>query len=37
MEFVERGIAFELGQPPFAVIRRRRAVLAAAMQMPKQP
>ena len=35
MEFVARGIAVEFGQPPFTPVRGRRAVLAAAMPVPK--
>ena len=31
---VARGVAVEFGQPPFAAIRRRRAILAARMPMP---
>lgn len=35
MEFVARGVAVEFRQPPFAAVRRRRAVLAAPMPMPE--
>lgn len=35
MHLVPRGVAFEFFQPPFAPMRRRRAVFAAAVAMPK--
>ena len=35
MKFVAHGVAVEFGQPPFAAIRRRRAVLAAFVPMPE--
>ena len=35
MKFVARGVAIEFGQPPFAAVRRRRAVLAAFVPMPE--
>src|SRR5438128_7505256 len=35
MEFVAGGVAFEFLQPPGAAMRWRRAVLAAAVAMPK--
>ena len=35
MEFIARGVAVEFRQPPFAPVRRRRAVFAAAMPMPE--
>src|SRR6266545_7377802 len=35
MNFVARGVAFELRQPPFAAVGRRRAVFAAAMPVPE--
>src|SRR2546430_2032329 len=35
MNFVPGGVAFELREPPFASVRRRRAVRAAAMSVPK--
>ena len=35
MNFVTRGVAIELGEPPVASAGRRRAVLASAMPMPE--
>ncbi len=35
MNFVARGVAFKFRHPPFATMRRRRAVFAAAMPMPE--
>lgn len=35
MAFVTGGVAIQFGQPPFPTIRRRRAVFAAAMPVPK--
>ena len=35
MEFVAGGVAFEFLQPPGAAMRWRRAVLEAAVAMPK--
>ncbi len=35
MQLVARGVAVEFGQPPFAPVRGRRAVFAAAMPMPE--
>ena len=35
MQFVTRGVAFEFLQPPFAPVRGRSAILAAAMPMPE--
>jgi hypothetical protein len=35
MKFVTGGVPFEFGDPPFAAVRRRRAVLTAAMPMPE--
>ena len=34
MELVARGVAVEFGEPPFAPVRRRRAVLAACVPVP---
>jgi hypothetical protein len=35
MLLITRGVALQLGQPPFATVRRCRAVFAAAMPMPE--
>ena len=35
VEFVAGGVAVEFRQPPFAPVRRRRAVLAALMPVPE--
>ena len=35
MRFVAHGVTIEFGEPPFATMRRRRAVLAAAVPMPE--
>src|SRR5688572_12700257 len=35
MQLVARGVAVQFRQPPFAAVRRRRAVLATLMPMPK--
>jgi hypothetical protein len=35
MEFVARGVPVEFGQPPFAAIRRCRAVLTALVPVPE--
>lgn len=35
MQFVAGGVAFQFFQPPFAPVRRRGAVFAAAMPMPE--
>ena len=35
MKFVAHGVTIEFGEPPFATMRRRRAVLAAAVPMPE--
>ena len=35
MNFVARGVTIEFGEPPFATMRRRRAIPATAMSMPE--
>ena len=35
MQFVARGVAVEFRQPPFAAVRRRRAVPATRMPVPE--
>ena len=35
MKLIAGGVTFEFRQPPFATIRRRRAVHATAMTMPE--
>ena len=35
MKFVARSVAVEFGEPPFAAVRRRGAVLAILMPVPK--
>src|SRR5947207_6113351 len=35
MEFVAGSVAIQFREPPFAPVRRRRAVLATTMSMPK--
>ena len=35
MEFVAGSVAIQFREPPFAPVRRRRAVLATTMPMPK--